>query len=164
MGDGGVEKLVGRRRADAGEEDGLPIGLGLAGEIGGDAARGAGAVVDHQGLAQRCAQPFGRHPRQRVGAAAGGEGDDHPQGARGRPSLGRGSTRPGHAKGRAPSKTGPICGHCVSCLLCCGKGGAAAARFQGRGRVHKPPQSRPKKHRLPAAALCAMRDEHGDRP
>jgi len=41
-----------------------------------DVAAGAGAVLDHEGLAEADLQPLGQHPRQRVLRAAGAEQHD----------------------------------------------------------------------------------------
>ena len=54
----------------------MTVGRRLGDELRADRARGAGAVLDHDRLAQGLVQPLAQRARHYVGCAAGGEGHD----------------------------------------------------------------------------------------
>jgi hypothetical protein len=57
----------------------VAVGCGLLHQLAGDDALSARLVFHDHGLAERLAQPAGDEPRDRVGTAAGAEGDDNAQ-------------------------------------------------------------------------------------
>ena len=63
---------IGRR----GEEQRVAVRRGVDDRLGAEIAAGAGLVLDHDGLAERIAQPLRCDPRGDVDLAAGGEADD----------------------------------------------------------------------------------------
>ena len=77
--DGGVD----RDRSGLAEQQRVAVGLGFVDEIGADDRTGTAAVLDHDRLPDRLADPFGNDARDRVGAAAGGVGHDQPNRVRG---------------------------------------------------------------------------------
>ena len=72
--------FVQRRRvgnADALQQQRVAVGRGLGGDLGGDHAAAAGAVVDDDLLAQTVGQFLREQPRDDVGAAARGGSREH---------------------------------------------------------------------------------------
>ena len=60
--------------ADRAEEQRIAVGNGLCGDVGADAAAGAGAIVDDDRLPERLPDRIGEDARVDVGAAAGAKG------------------------------------------------------------------------------------------
>ena len=87
--------------AAAGEQDGVAIGVRLGDKvIAQDTARAA-AILNHDGLTEACGHALGQDAPHDVVAAAGGEGNDQPQGAR-REALCKGNRGRGQkGEGRA---------------------------------------------------------------
>ena len=73
--------------AELDEAERVAIRLGLGDRLRADVAAGAGAVLDHEALAQRLVQIVGRNARRHVHQAAGG-GDDNQTNGLGRIILG----------------------------------------------------------------------------
>ncbi|KAG0765768.1 hypothetical protein G6F22_017960 [Rhizopus arrhizus] len=83
----GVQRRVERQRAGVRRADHVAGGFGLRNGGGADDGGGAGAVLDHDGLAQGLFQAAGNRAGDDVGAAAGRVGHDPADGLRG-PGLG----------------------------------------------------------------------------
>src|SRR5262245_10506073 len=64
-----------------GEQQRVAVGRGFGGDLGAQAAAGAGAVVDDDLLAERFSQPLADQAGEHVGAAAGRVGHDHADGS-----------------------------------------------------------------------------------
>ena len=78
----GIEREVDRGRRRIREHQRVAVGRGLRGLPHGDDAVGAAAVLDHDLLAERVAQPLRDQPRDGVVAAAGRERHDQRDRAR----------------------------------------------------------------------------------
>ena len=62
--------------AELDEAERVAVRLGFGDRLGADIAAGAGAVLDHEALAERLVQIVGRDARGHVHQAAGGGDDD----------------------------------------------------------------------------------------
>jgi hypothetical protein len=69
------------------EQEGVTVGVRLGDDIRTDRAAGAAHVLDDDRLAEGFRQALREEARQHVGRAAGREGDDHPDRARGEGGL-----------------------------------------------------------------------------
>jgi hypothetical protein len=81
-----VRKLLDQRIVDrqrrCREQQGIAVGRGLGHQVGTDYRTCTGLVVDDDGLAQETLHVFCKLAADDVGAAAGGERNDHPDRAR----------------------------------------------------------------------------------
>jgi hypothetical protein len=74
-----VDRIVGQRLVERGggtlrggqQQDGVTVGIGLGGRGGADRAAGAGAVLDHEGLADLLRHLIEHDARDGVGGVAG---------------------------------------------------------------------------------------------
>jgi hypothetical protein len=74
----GEYRRIDRDRADVAEEHRVAVGRGLRRGVDADVARGAGAVVDHDLLAEQLGEPRLHDAADEVRRAARGERNDHP--------------------------------------------------------------------------------------
>ena len=72
------------------EQDGVAVRRGVLHRLGADQPAGAGAVLDHHGLAEDAGHRLGDQPGPDVGGAAGRQRHDHADGAVGKGRLGEG--------------------------------------------------------------------------
>ena len=117
-----VELRIHRRRdrvVHRAHEERVAVGRGLGGDAGADGAAGAAAVVDDHLPAEVARQHRGERPRERVGAAAGGEGNDE-----GHRPVRPAALRAAPAASRRAAASG-------------GAGGGETAASAGRGRASR---------------------------
>ena len=75
--DVGVHRRAGGQRSARRHQERVAIGIGGRDELAADAAAGAAAVFDHDGLAEHRAEPVGDDARHAVGRPARRERHDH---------------------------------------------------------------------------------------